>query len=58
MPDYKKMYLEMARQTEKAIQILIDAQQKCEEIYINSPEVNISLLKKEDSAEKTPDDPD
>lgn len=31
---YKEMYLTMTRAAEKAIRILIDAQQKCEEIYI------------------------
>lgn len=35
MSDYKEMYLTMAREVEKAINILIAAQQKCEEIYIN-----------------------
>lgn len=52
MPDYKKMYPEMAREAEKAIQILIDAQQKCEEMYINTSEIPIALLKKEDDTKK------
>ncbi len=41
MPDYKEMYLAMARETEKAIKILIAAQQKCEEQYIEAagPEI-------------------
>jgi hypothetical protein len=39
MPDYKEMYLEMVRGTEKAINILIDVQQKCEEMYISSPDI-------------------
>ena len=38
MPNYREMYLEMFRGTEKAINILIDVQQKCEEMYISSPE--------------------
>lgn len=38
MPNYREMYLEMVRGTEKAINILIDVQQKCEEMYISSPE--------------------
>lgn len=38
MPDYRKMYLEMIHETEKAIQILVNVQRQCEEIYINSPE--------------------
>jgi hypothetical protein len=34
MPDYKEMYLTMMRETEKAINILIEAQRKCEEMYL------------------------
>ena len=34
MPDYKEMYLKMMRATEKAMNILIQAQQECEELYI------------------------
>ena len=33
--DYKKMYLTMMRASEKAIRILIEAQQACEEMYLN-----------------------
>ena len=36
MQDYKKMYLKMMDATERAIEILIKAQQECEEIYISS----------------------
>ena len=35
MENYKEMYLTMAREVEKAVNILIAAQQKCEDIYIN-----------------------
>ena len=38
MPDYKEMYLIMARAAEKAERILIEAQQKCEELYLESGE--------------------
>ena len=34
MPDYKEMYLIMARAAEKAERILIQAQRKCEELYL------------------------
>ena len=51
MPDYKEMYLTMVRETEKAItliepalNILIAAQQNCEEMYINSSEPVIQLV--------------
>lgn len=32
--DYKEMYLKMVRATEAAINILIEAQQECEELYM------------------------
>ena len=34
MVDYKEMYLKMNRAMEKAINILIEAQQECEEDYL------------------------
>lgn len=42
--DYKEMYLTMVRETEKAIDILIAAQQKCEEMYLNFTTPEIKLL--------------
>ena len=36
MPDYQEMYLIMMRAAEHAIRILIEAQQKCEELYLSS----------------------
>ena len=36
MADYKEMYLELARATEKALRILIEAQQRCEALYIDT----------------------
>ena len=44
MPDYKEMYLQMVRETEAAINILIAAQRRCEEMYINAPDPEIILL--------------
>ena len=38
MVDYKEMYLHLARETEKAVRILVKAQQECEEMYISAPE--------------------
>ena len=40
MPDYKEMYLVMARAAERAIRILIDAQRQCEEIYVRADETD------------------
>jgi hypothetical protein len=31
MPDYKELYLQMMRASEKAIRILVEAQQTCED---------------------------
>ena len=36
MTDYKAMYLKMMSAAEKAIDILISAQQECEALYIDS----------------------
>ena len=44
MPDYKEMYLHLMRETEKAIRILIRAQQGCEEMYLNAPEPELTVL--------------
>ena len=45
MPDYKEMYLIMVRASEKALrqmeeasQLIIEAQQKCEDLYLASEE--------------------
>ena len=38
MPDYKELYLKMLRATEKPIQILIQAQQECEDEILQEPE--------------------
>ncbi len=38
MADYKQMYLTLMRATEEALRILIDAQQACEELYLQSEE--------------------
>ena len=39
MPDYKEMYLTLFRATEDAVNALIAAQQQCEELYLNTPQV-------------------
>jgi hypothetical protein len=36
MADYKEMYLSMVRASEKAVRILIEAQQQCEEMYLEA----------------------
>ena len=37
MPDYKEMYLKMVR----AINVLIEAQRECEELYLSEPELTV-----------------
>lgn len=46
MPDYQAMYTKLLIATEAAINILIDAQRECEEIYISSisPEPELRFL--------------
>ncbi len=36
MTDYKEMYRELFIATTKAIELLVEAQKKCEDIYINA----------------------
>jgi len=38
MPDYKEMYFHLFRATERAINLLIQAQQDCEEMYLRGDE--------------------
>ena len=37
-PDYKEMYLTMVRASEEAIRRLVEAQRRCEEMYLSSGE--------------------
>lgn len=49
MADYKQMYIKMAQVAEKAIRVLIAAQQDCENLYLSedNPEP-VLLLPRED----------
>ena len=38
MADYKKMYVTMVDAAEKAMELLIEAQLQCEELYIETEE--------------------
>ena len=38
MVDYKKMYVTMVNAAEKAMELLIEAQRQCEELYIETEE--------------------
>lgn len=52
MPDYKELYITLFRETERAISILIEAQKKCEDLYINAQEPEIKIF------DNKTDDPD
>lgn len=53
MPDYKEMYLTLFRATEKAINLLISAQQECEDLYLSAPEPELLVFPSQD-ADQTP----
>lgn len=44
MPDYKEMYLRMMDASEKAINLLITAQQECEEMYLSEKEPELKIF--------------
>lgn len=44
MPDYKEMYLKMLQASEQAVNILIAAQQECEELYISAPQPKFQTI--------------
>ena len=44
MPDYKEMYLKLFRASEEAANILIAAQQGCEELYLSLPEPELKVI--------------
>ena len=52
MPDYKEMYLTLFRATEQAINTLIVAQQKCEELYMDAPQAALTILPKSRETEE------
>ena len=51
MADYKEMYLKLFQATEKAIDLLIAAQQECEELFLSAQEPELKLLFEEDQEE-------
>lgn len=44
MPDHKELYLRLFRATEEAINVLVEAQQLCEELYLQAEEASVILL--------------
>ena len=51
MADYKEMYLHLMRETDKAIELLIQAQRDCEEMYVSAPETKLAVLDQEKPAD-------
>ena len=52
MADYREMYLRLFRATTRAIEMLTEAQQECEEIYLSAEEEMLPLPVSEDAAAK------
>ena len=38
MPDFEEMYYTLMRASEEALRIMIEAQKKCEEMYVSNSE--------------------
>ena len=60
MPDYKKMYLRMFRASEEAINLLIQAQRECEELFLEDTGPGLILLppQEEQAGEASPSNPE
>lgn len=54
MPDYKELYFKLFRASNQAIELLIAAQQECEELYCSTtePDVKVLTFTKKNSPEK------
>ncbi len=50
MLDYKKMYHIMVKETENAINTLIAAQRKCEELFLEAEDPEFILMEPSDGA--------
>ena len=48
MADYKEMYFTLFRACEEAERILIEAQQKCEALYLDSEEPALTVLQRKE----------
>jgi len=55
MPDYAAMYKRLFNSQTTAIQILQEAQQDTEEMYIEAPEPTITILERKEPDEDKPD---
>lgn len=53
MADYKEMYLKMFRAATKAIDILVETQQECEELYLSAEETELIVLPQSEEEKTT-----
>lgn len=53
MPDYKELYFKLFRASNQAIELLIAAQQECEELYCSEavPDLRVLDFKKPDHSD-------
>lgn len=56
MPDYKELYFKMFRASEQAINILIAAQQECEELYIIEEKTELKVISISPEANRSVDE--
>lgn len=52
MPNYKEMYLTLMRETVRSVRILIEAQKRCEDLYLEDEWPNVRLFPPQEHAEK------
>lgn len=57
MPDYKEMYFILMRSQNKAIELMQEAHQKTEEMFVAAKEPELVLLRP-DEAEEEPNPPE
>ncbi len=57
LPDYREMYFTMVRASEEAMNILIEAQRKCEEMYLRETQPSVDFLKLVHPEQEPPPDP-
>ena len=56
MPNYKEMYLKLFKASEQAVNLLIAAQQECEEYYVSAPQPEFQVISLPPKSEKGADE--
>lgn len=54
MPDYKEMYLNLFRASNQAVELLIAAQQECEDLYCSTADSELQVLDFTSTKNKSP----